>query len=455
VSIKPSDLGNTRNNFIGKSQYPDPYLDGKIDDFYIFNRALSPAEVALFTAPENEANVQADADAITLGDTSAVMQDLTLPTQGKNLSTITWKSSNEDIISHNGAVTRPEIGAGNATVTLTATITQGNAVTTKEFQVTVLELLSEEDSVKVDMDVLTIPNKDAVTAKLTLPTEGPNGTTISWESSNPFHLRFDGMVSRPQIGAGDIDVTLTATVSKGASTKTKEFTITILEQDPVTAYLFAYKKLVDGEEKLHYAISRYGRNWVELGTEANVVKPIEGSNVFKLKNEDKWYKYEYANNAWTLYTADSPDGGDWVVDSNHSLPANALDGTFKPIVESEWIQLVHPLSEPRSLDVVDVTTKKGHAPKMPELVRIVYTSGLYTMVNVDWDDIDAGKYAETGTFTTTGTVEGFDTEVTATVTVLEDTTTDTIKNGEFWYDTDGAMIQAHGGHIIQVEDTYY
>nr|WP_186324818.1 immunoglobulin-like domain-containing protein [Paenibacillus bovis] len=455
VSIKPSDLGNTRNNFIGKSQYPDPYLDGKIDDFYIFNRALSPAEVALFTAPENEANVQADADAITLGDTSAVMQDLTLPTQGKNLSTITWKSSNEDIISHNGAVTRPEIGAGNATVTLTATITQGNAVTTKEFQITVLELLSEEDSVKVDMDLLTIPNKDAVTAKLTLPTEGPNGTTISWESSNPFHLRFDGMVSRPQIGAGDIDVTLTATVSKGASTKTKEFTITILEQDPVTAYLFAYKKLVDGEEKLHYAISRYGRNWVELGTEANVVKPIEGSNVFKLKNEDKWYKYEYANNAWTLYAADSPDGGDWVVDSNHSLPANALDGTFKPIVESEWIQLVHPLSEPRSLDVVDVTTKKGHAPKMPELVRIVYMSGLYTMVNVDWDDIDAGKYAETGTFTTTGTVEGFDTEVTATVTVLEDTTTDTIKNGEFWYDTDGAMIQAHGGHIIQVEDTYY
>lgn len=46
ISITPSMLGNTRNNYIGKSQYNDPYLDGQIDDFRIYNYALSSQEIA-------------------------------------------------------------------------------------------------------------------------------------------------------------------------------------------------------------------------------------------------------------------------------------------------------------------------------------------------------------------------------------------------------------------------
>lgn len=45
VLIKPSDLGLTNQNYLGKSQYNDPLLKGSIDEFKIFNRALSEAEI--------------------------------------------------------------------------------------------------------------------------------------------------------------------------------------------------------------------------------------------------------------------------------------------------------------------------------------------------------------------------------------------------------------------------
>ncbi|MFB5760203.1 DUF5695 domain-containing protein [Paenibacillus medicaginis] len=45
MTLNPTSLGQTKNNYIGKSQYPDPYLNGLVDDFRIYSRALSAAEV--------------------------------------------------------------------------------------------------------------------------------------------------------------------------------------------------------------------------------------------------------------------------------------------------------------------------------------------------------------------------------------------------------------------------
>jgi hypothetical protein len=51
MTLKPSNLGNTALNYIGRSQYADPYLNGRVDDFRIYRRALSAAEVSmLFTS---------------------------------------------------------------------------------------------------------------------------------------------------------------------------------------------------------------------------------------------------------------------------------------------------------------------------------------------------------------------------------------------------------------------
>jgi len=47
MTLKPSSLGNTTQNWLGRSQYPDPYFDGLIDDFRIYNGALSASDILL------------------------------------------------------------------------------------------------------------------------------------------------------------------------------------------------------------------------------------------------------------------------------------------------------------------------------------------------------------------------------------------------------------------------
>lgn len=51
-SIRPVDMGKTLYDYIGRSNFSwDDYLDGNIDEFRVYNRALSPAEIrALATA---------------------------------------------------------------------------------------------------------------------------------------------------------------------------------------------------------------------------------------------------------------------------------------------------------------------------------------------------------------------------------------------------------------------
>jgi len=44
-TLNPSNIGITTQNYIGKSQYPDPGLDASIDEFRIYNRVLSASEI--------------------------------------------------------------------------------------------------------------------------------------------------------------------------------------------------------------------------------------------------------------------------------------------------------------------------------------------------------------------------------------------------------------------------
>jgi len=46
INIKPTNLGSTTLNYLGKSQFADPMFNGSIDEFKIYNRALSDSEIA-------------------------------------------------------------------------------------------------------------------------------------------------------------------------------------------------------------------------------------------------------------------------------------------------------------------------------------------------------------------------------------------------------------------------
>ncbi|WP_111768752.1 immunoglobulin-like domain-containing protein [Nakamurella deserti] len=66
-----------------------------------------------------------------------------------------------------------------------------------------------------------------VTADLTLPAVGPKGSAISWASSAPAVIATDGRVIRPASGA-DVPVTLTATLTLGSGSVTRDFALTVV-----------------------------------------------------------------------------------------------------------------------------------------------------------------------------------------------------------------------------------
>lgn len=161
-----------------------------------------------------------------------VTQNLTLPTTSGDV-TITWASSHPTVITTAGVVNRPAFGQADVTVTLTATLTKGDATGEKQFTL-VVKAMTQTDQQAVDAAVASLDitlqtgnTATTVTGNITLPTT-VGTTTVAWSSSNTAVVSNAGVVTRPAAGLNNAVVTLTATVTKGAATGTKTFTVTVL-----------------------------------------------------------------------------------------------------------------------------------------------------------------------------------------------------------------------------------
>jgi hypothetical protein len=135
-------------------------------------------------------------------------------------------------------VTRPADTQGDAAVELTLTVTAGEATVTRTFDLTVKALESspvqDMSDVASDVDALKIgyrgtDNEDSVTTHLILPTYGACGSAVTWESSAPEVIAENGTVARS--AAGDVTVTLKATVTKGTVSQEKTFTVTVKQRE--------------------------------------------------------------------------------------------------------------------------------------------------------------------------------------------------------------------------------
>lgn len=134
---------------------------------------------------DEEAVAQAK-EKLELGDVSQVTENLILPVTGKNKTTITWSSSDENCIKINGAageVIRP-VGVDKK-VTLTAVINKGKVSDTKEFVVTVVgkslfrELTLDQGTLVYDksVDEYTVYVKKDV-GKLTIKGIAEEGVSV-------------------------------------------------------------------------------------------------------------------------------------------------------------------------------------------------------------------------------------------------------------------------------------
>nr|WP_277605780.1 immunoglobulin-like domain-containing protein [Glycomyces sp. L485] len=286
VTITPGEIGggSTAANYIGRSMYPgDRYLKGSVADFRIYGGALAPAEIGDMAAHISAEKAAADADAIDLGDTSAVIGDLTLPTQGAGGSAITWTSGDPAVVDETGAVTRPGPESEDATVNLTATVILGSVQQQRDFSVTVLAEYDDAEAVAIDAAALEVINVDDARSALHLPTEGANGTTITWKSSKSSVISADGLVNRDEPGGATYTVKLKATVERGGAKEKVKFTATVPplpEQADYTGYFFTYftgEGTASGEQV--YAALSEGNDplhWTELNGAQPILRSDQG-----------------------------------------------------------------------------------------------------------------------------------------------------------------------------------
>jgi len=142
VTTTPASMGTTLQNYIGKSQYADPTINGKIDDFRVYSRALTADDI--MTLNGIPAVLITGYKALTIaGNLNEVTENLTLPTTvGSDGVTVSWATNDATVITAAGVVTRPEKYKASVklTATLSITIAEVTTTLTKTFNVIVLPL---------------------------------------------------------------------------------------------------------------------------------------------------------------------------------------------------------------------------------------------------------------------------------------------------------------------------
>ncbi len=186
---------------------------------------------------------------------------LSLPMNGLHDTKISWKSSDEAIIKIKkenewncyGSITRPE---ENTQVTLTATITRGDASATKSFTVTIRG--TNEDAVisAAEQAVKSIPSFVTKDTHIQLKTEETvfvsNGSSsssvkvdIKWNAKPPeFISDSDGTVTPHETEIKK--VTLTATAKKGKAESSKDIEVTVYPKNNEPNLQTVVESIVNG-----------------------------------------------------------------------------------------------------------------------------------------------------------------------------------------------------------------
>jgi hypothetical protein len=217
MTVTPADLGNTNQNWIGRSQFiADPYLAATVDDFQIYDHALSAAEIATLAGGQpgagNVASYKFDeASGATAVDSSGNGRNGTIIGVG-NFSTPLWQplpdgpitvpagSTNVPVTSTSGfkAGEKMTIGYGRTleTATVTAVGTPGTqdylaapaAAGSTNLKVTSVSGITAGDTIRLDIGTRT----ESVTVA-SVGTAGSGGTGLTLAAP----LKFDHAANLP------------------------------------------------------------------------------------------------------------------------------------------------------------------------------------------------------------------------------------------------------------------
>lgn len=160
ITTTPASMGTTPQNYIGKSQYPDPTINGLIDDFRVYSRALTTEDIMVLKGIPVALITEFQSLSIA-GDLTAVTGNLTLPVPTASNVTIAWTSTDSALVSPTGVVARPAKFKASATLTaiLTIDVEGVKTVLTKSFVIMVNPVQEVSETVALwnfaDADIIT------------------------------------------------------------------------------------------------------------------------------------------------------------------------------------------------------------------------------------------------------------------------------------------------------------
>ncbi len=162
---------------------------------------------------------------------SSVTQNLTLASTGLDGTSISWASNDAAVITNTGIVTQPDLT--DASVTMTATIAVDSVSDVKAFPLTVKAKMTDAQAVAAAKAALSITyatgdSASSVTKDLTLPSSGLYSSSISWVSNDASVVSNTGNLTQPL--TQDASVTMTATITVGPASDTKDFPLTVKAQ---------------------------------------------------------------------------------------------------------------------------------------------------------------------------------------------------------------------------------
>ncbi|XBH21730.1 family 43 glycosylhydrolase [Jonesiaceae bacterium BS-20] len=295
VSSTPADVLDQTLNTIGRAPWPDPLFKGAVANFRVFDSALADEEIAAISDADAllhegaiKASAQAVLESLNINDTTVTSPYFGFPTAG---GTVTWHSSNENVIETNGTVHQPSKGSAPVVVELTATTQLRGQTATKTITATVNPM--DKDDAQIIADLASAYVVPSVIQAGTKVPAAVAGSIVKVVGSDGITVAADGTVTIS--GDAAVTGTITTTVSKSdvaGLEQTREFAVTVLPKSESTQLLSYHRNATSHETanngdvaySMHLALEQRNE-WNPLNENygiffaRNIVAPVDATDV--------------------------------------------------------------------------------------------------------------------------------------------------------------------------------
>lgn len=426
LTLSPSDLGRTAFNYIGKSQYSDPYLKGLIDDFRIYGKALSQEEIKEQTRIKVEEIDQVESVQVETMATVKPALPKTVNVTLKDGSTIespvTWDSISEEQYQ--------KIGNFEVSAVLSGTDFKVKAEVRVikyipgEYPDLLTRYEFEGNSSGVIDDLSGKGYNASIVGKLDLlQGEGykKNGLQLSSVSGNYLDLG----KSRDLIPKS---LTFSYWVKRTADFSGKEHVLAWFKDEGNYAgngFFITYNGgsssivMVDGTN--HFYVPQSPNEFLPLNEWTQVVVTFDAATkeaaIYK-NGEKQQIVMQGSINSITTNDAVKKIG---VSGYGNAAPFDsAIDDVriYSSAMTETEVKALFEGKDITELEEVRVETKINVAPNLPDKINVIYESGETGTAIVAWDEIDPENLSKEGTIQAEGIVEGTRKKALATIKVV-------------------------------------